>query len=89
MCQWGLYFICVTRQINRAKEWIKFKAKGTQRYGLTATSGAKRLRKYGVFVQKKIDAPIWFLNDKKDVRSSYYLEEVATEFDIQSHHSET
>ncbi|MGM9572225.1 MAG: DNA/RNA helicase domain-containing protein, partial [bacterium] len=25
----------------------------------------------------------WFLNDRNDVRSSFYLEETATEFDIQ------
>lgn len=31
----------------------------------------------------KIDATNWFLNAKDDVRSSYYLEDPATEFDIQ------
>lgn len=77
------YPICITRDLQKAKQWVKDKAKGTQRYGLTASSGAKRLRKYGVWVQNKIDAPVWFLNDKDDVRSSYYLEETATEFDIQ------
>lgn len=77
------YPICMTRDLQKAKQWVKDKAKGTQRYGLTASSGAKRLRKYGIWVQNKIDAPVWFLNDKDDVRSSYYLEETATEFDIQ------
>lgn len=62
---------------------MRNKAKGTQRYGLLATSGARRLRKYGVWIQKKIDAPNWFLNDKDDVRSSFFMEETATEFDIQ------
>ena len=50
---------------------------------MIASSGAKRLRTYGVWVQNKIDAPVWFLNGKDDVRSSYFLEETATEFDIQ------
>lgn len=77
------YPICVTRDLEKAKIWVKSKAKGTQRYGLTASSGARRLRKYGIWVQNKIDAPNWFLNDTDDVRSSYYLEETATEFDIQ------
>lgn len=77
------YPICITRDINLAKQWVKSKSKGTQRYGMTASSGAKRLRKYGVWVQNKIEAPTWFLNDKNDVRSSYFLEETATEFDIQ------
>lgn len=77
------YPIYVTRDIEQAKQWIKSKAKGTQRYGLTASSGAKRLRRYGIWVQNKINAPVWFLNNKEDVRSSFYLEETATEFDIQ------
>jgi hypothetical protein len=34
-------------------------------------------------VKSKIDPPVWFLEDKTDVRSSYALEDVATEFDIQ------
>lgn len=77
------YPIFVTRDFEKAKQWVQEQAKGTQRYGLTASSGAKRLRKYGVWVQNKIDAPAWFLNDRFDVRSSFYLEETATEFDIQ------
>ena len=77
------YPIIMTRNFDTAKAWIKSKAKGSQRYGITASSGAKRLRTYGVWVQSKIDAPTWFLNGKDDVRSSYFLEEAATEFDIQ------
>lgn len=77
------YPICMTRDFEAAKKWVKEKAKGSQRYGMTASSGAKRLRKYGVWVQNKVDAPNWFLNGKDDVRSSYFLEETATEFDIQ------
>lgn len=77
------YPICITRDLETAKNWVRDKAKGSQRYGMTASSGAKRLRKYGVWVQNKVDAPNWFLNGKEDVRSSYFLEETATEFDIQ------
>lgn len=77
------YPIVMTRGLSKAKLWVKTQAKGSQRYGLTASSGAKRLRKYGVWVQNKIDATNWFLNGKDDVRSSFYLEETATEFDIQ------
>ena len=78
------YPICITRDLEVAKNWLKQKAKGSQHYGMTASSGAKRLRKYGVCVQSKVDAPNWFLDGKEDVRSSYFLEETATEFDIQS-----
>lgn len=77
------YPICITRNLQDAKKWIKEKAKGSQRYGMTASSGAKRLRKYGIWTQNKIDPANWFLNGKDDVRASYFLEETATEFDIQ------
>jgi len=40
-------------------------------------------RLVGIHVKSKIDPVSWFLNDQFDVRSSYYLEEVATQFDIQ------
>lgn len=77
------YPICMTRDLEAAKKWVREKAKGSQRYGMTGSSGARRLRKYGVWVQHKIDAPNWFLNERDDVRTSYFLEETATEFDIQ------
>ena len=54
-----------------------------RRFGFMASSGAKRLRPEGLNVSAKIDAVNWFLNGPEDVRSSYYLEEVATEFDVQ------
>lgn len=77
------YPVFVTRNLHKAKLWVRSQAKGSQRYGLTASSGAKRLRKYGIWVQNKIKATNWFLNGKNDVRSSFHLEETATEFDIQ------
>lgn len=77
------YPIFLTRDINTAKIWIKSKAKGSERYGMIASSGAKRLRKYGIWIQNKVEAEKWFLNPKNDIRSSYFLEETATEFDIQ------
>lgn len=77
------YPIYITRDLDKAKTWIINQAKGSERYGMIASSGAKRLRSYGIWVQNKVDAPTWFLNGKDDVRSSYFLEETATEFDIQ------
>lgn len=77
------YPVFVTRNLHKAKLWVRSQAKGSQRYGLTASSGAKRLRKYGIWVQNQIEATNWFLNGKNDVRSSFHLEETATEFDIQ------
>lgn len=77
------YPIKLTRDLKQSKEWIKLTARGSERYGLTASSGGRRLRANGIWVQSKIDAVNWFLNGKDDVRSSYYLEDTATEFDIQ------
>jgi len=77
------YPIVLTRNINTAKQWLKSKARASERFGLTASSNAKRLKPYGIFVELDIDAPNWFLNSKDDLRSSFYLEYVATEFDIQ------
>jgi hypothetical protein len=77
------YPIKITRELDTARQWLKDKAKGAERSGIVASSGAIRLRPFGLNVKAKIDAPIWFLNGKDDIRSSYFLEEVATEFDIQ------
>lgn len=77
------YPIFLTRSLAEARSWLKTKARGSERYGLTASSGANRLRPDGIWIKSKVDAPVWFLSDKSDVRSSYYLEEAASEFDIQ------
>lgn len=77
------YPLVLTRDIDAARAWLRARARGSERFGLTASSGAARLRPNGLWVKSKIDAPLWFLNEKFDVRSSYHLEEVATEFDIQ------
>lgn len=77
------YPIVLTRDISRAKQWVKNKARGTERYGLIASSRAYRLRPFGINIKAKIDPKNWFLNEKSDIRSSYFFEEVATEFDIQ------
>ncbi|WP_108832169.1 DUF2075 domain-containing protein [Aedoeadaptatus coli] len=77
------YPICITRDLDRAKTWVREKARGTQRYGLLATSGALRLKPEGIFVKNKINEANWFLKGKDDVRSCYGLEDVATEFAVQ------
>ena len=47
------------------------------------SSQAQRLKPYAIDVKSPMDPIHWFLDGKEDVRSSYYLEDVATEFDIQ------
>ena len=77
------YPIKITRNLETAKKWVKNKARGSERYGLLASSGALRLKPVGIFVKNELSAPNYFLNDKDNVRSSYYLEDCATEFDVQ------
>ena len=77
------YPVMITRNLDKAKEWVKAQCQGTTRYGLVASSGALRLKPEGIFVKNEISVANWFLNDKDDVRSSYMLEDVVTEFDIQ------
>lgn len=77
------YPIVITRDLKTAKNWVKNQCRGTTRYGLLASSGALRLKPEGVFVKNDVDVANWFLNGKDDVRSSYALEDVVTEFDIQ------
>lgn len=79
----GKYPIFLTRDFCNAKRWLRYKAKGTERIGIVASSGGRRLRADGIDVKNEIEPSNWFLNDKSDVRSSYYLEDIATEFDIQ------
>ena len=77
------YPLVITRDLNTAKDWVRGNCQGTTRYGLLSSSGALRLKPEGIFVKNEISVANWFLNDKDDVRSSYMLEDVVTEFDIQ------
>jgi len=77
------YPIVITREIKKAKQWLKMKARGSERYGIVVSSQAERLKPQCVFVKSPMNPIHWFLNGKDDVRSSYYLEDVATEFHIQ------
>lgn len=77
------YPIKLTRNLETAKKWVKEKSKGSEKYGLLATSGGLRLKAEGIFVKNKVNVANWFLNDKEDVRSCYALEDVITEFDVQ------
>jgi hypothetical protein len=77
------YPIVLTRDLGRAKAWIREQARGNERYGLVASSQASRLKPHAIDVRVDVDPVQWFLNDSSDTRSSYYLEDAATEFQIQ------
>lgn len=77
------YPIVITRELKKAKQWLKKQARGTERYGIVVSSQAERLKPHSIDVRSPMDPIHWFLDGKQDVRSSFYLESVATEFDIQ------
>ena len=77
------YPIVITRDLLKAKHWLKEKARGSERYGIVVSSQAQRLKPFAIDVKSPIDPIHWFLDNKDDVRSSYYLEDVATEFHVQ------
>ncbi len=77
------YPLVITRDLDAAKEWVRDHARGSERFGLVASSKAMRLKPHAIDVRVDIDPVHWFLNDRNDTRSSYYLEDAATEFQVQ------
>jgi len=77
------YPIKITRNLNVAKRWLKEKARGSERYGLVADSNAIRLKAEGIFIKSDISPSNWFLDGPEDIRSSFFLEDAATEYGIQ------
>lgn len=79
----GKYPVVITRDVGKAKKWLKEKARGSERYGIVVSSQAYRLKPLAIDVKTPINHVNWFLDDKDDIRSSYFLEDVATEFQVQ------
>lgn len=77
------YPIYLTRSLDVARDWLRRQARGSERAGLVASANARRLKPLGINVKERADPKNWFLKDKNDIRSSSFLEDVATEFDIQ------
>ena len=81
------YPIRITRDINTAKAWVKQHARDDERYGALASSKGQRLKPDALTLlppnSSESEVTHWFLGDNKDVNSSYYMEEVATEFQVQ------
>jgi len=79
----GKYPVVITRDLAKAKQWLKTQARGSERYGIVVSSQAERLKPHAIDVKSPVDPIHWFLDGKDDVRSSYYLEDVVTEFQVQ------
>ena len=79
------YPFLLTRNLDKAKNWLKqiHSKQEAERYGIIVSSQAYRLKPLAIDVRLQPDVEHWFLADKTDVRSSLFLEDAATEFDIQ------
>lgn len=87
LAQLDRYPIRLTRDLNVAKAWIKQNARENERYGALASSKGQRLKPDAlVLLPTNTDRPTvihWFLGGKDLVSSSYYMEDAATEFQVQ------
>ena len=77
------YPLALTRDLEVAKEWIRAHARGSERFGLVASSKSLRLKPHAIDIRVAVDPVHYFLNEREDTRSSYYLEDAATEFQVQ------
>lgn len=79
------YPVVLTRSMDKAREWLRQQARGTQQIGILISKVSARYKPLAIHVlpQSEDNAVHWFLEDKTDVRSSNYLEEAATEIQVQ------
>ena len=79
------YPIVLTRDMAKARKWLHEKVRGTERTGVLVTKEAARFKPLAIHILPSGDdnAVHWFLEDKDDTRSSNYLEDAATEIQVQ------
>ena len=79
------YPIVMTRDMAKARAWLRKNTRGSQRSGVLVSKTAARFKPLAVDVlgQGDENAVHWFLMDKTDIRSSNYLEDAATEIQVQ------
>ena len=83
LCELEKYPIVLSRSLDTAKQWLRSHARGSERFGLLASSKAERLKAIGINVRYQPDFVHWFLEDDSDIRSSNCLEDTLTEFKVQ------
>lgn len=79
------YPIVLTRSMDKAREWLHKRVRGTERTGVLVTKESARFKPLAIHILDNSDdnAVHWFLEDKTDTRSSNYLEDAATEIQVQ------
>ncbi len=77
--------LILTRDMEKARRWLHEKVRGTERTGVLITKESARYKPLGIHVlQSDVENAVhWFLEDKEDTRSSNYLEDAATEIQVQ------
>lgn len=75
--------VMLTRNLEQARQWLRARARGSERSGLVVSSQALRLKPHAIDVRAPVDPIHWFLGPKDDVRASSFLEDAATEFQVQ------
>ena len=79
------YPIYLTRDMSKARAWLHEKVRGTERTGVLVSKESARFKPLAIHILPSGDENTvhWFLEDKKDTRSSNYLEDAATEIQVQ------
>ena len=79
------YPIVLTRDMAKAKKWLHNKVRGTERTGVLVSKESARFKPLSMHILPPGDenAVHWFLEDKSDTRSSNYLEDAASEIQVQ------
>lgn len=79
------YPLYITRDIEKARKWLRKNTRGNERSGLLVSKESARYKPLAVHVLSNDENSTihWFLDDRLDTRSSNYLEDAVTEIQVQ------
>ena len=75
--------VWITRDLDKARQWVRKFRIGQERAGIIASGQARRLAAEGLFVDHKPDIAAWMLSPSTDVRSSNMLETIQNQYQVQ------
>lgn len=75
--------ILITRDLEKARTWVREHRIGEERSGMICSGKAVRLAAEGLFPSLKPSIAPWMLSPSEDIRSSNMLETVQNQFQIQ------
>ena len=79
------YPIFLTRDMEKARKWLRSNTRGNERSGVLVTKASARYKPLAVHVIENNDSKTvhWFLDDKNFTTSSNFLEDAVTEIQVQ------